>query len=322
MQVGGHIRDKMWWFGSYQYRRDYFSEPGTDPALPTQDLQDRVFGKLTWQVNQDNNVLFAYHNDHWRLPDTITPSYPRDAASMGRGHIPTFTATWRRVLNDNTTFDCATAALQLEQHARSDRRPDHAGRLRQITDEYSVNYRDYSWSNWRLTPPASARGHPVPESARPGHDVRFGLPFTDGGTQASRSGRRAARSRYATALPATRRPRSQHLAASPRVRRICGRLLGDDDRITLNAGVRFDLNTGDIRRSGPGRARNEVGTAEAVQDLVELKTFSPAAARRQLKLREAAPMRAATPLLSGLPTNLFSALSLPRRSRAASATTP
>ena len=66
VQLGGPIiRDKMWWFGSYQYRRDYFSEPGTDPLFPTQDLQDRVFGKLTWQINQNNNLLFAYHNDHW-----------------------------------------------------------------------------------------------------------------------------------------------------------------------------------------------------------------------------------------------------------------
>ena len=85
-------------------------EPGTDPAFPTQDLQDRVFGKLTWQVNQNNNLLFAYHNDHWRLPDTITPSLPPEAAGMGRGHNPTVTATWRRVLNNNTTFDSATAA--------------------------------------------------------------------------------------------------------------------------------------------------------------------------------------------------------------------
>ena len=132
MQLGGPVmRDKMWWFGSYQYRRDYFSEPGTDPAFPTQDLQDRVFGKLTWQVNQNNNLLFAYHNDHWRLPDTITPSLPPDAASMGRGHNPTVTATWRRVLNDNTTFDLRYGGFyNWSSGARPDRRLDHAGRVR------------------------------------------------------------------------------------------------------------------------------------------------------------------------------------------------
>ena len=132
VQLGGPVmRDKMWWFGSYQYRRDYFSEPGTDPAFPTQDLQDRVFGKLTWQVNQNNNLLFAYHNDHWRLPDTITPSLPPDAASMGRGHNPTFTATWRRVLNDNTTFDLRYGGFyNWSSGARPDRRFDHAGRVR------------------------------------------------------------------------------------------------------------------------------------------------------------------------------------------------
>jgi hypothetical protein len=91
VQLGGPVmHDKMWWFGSYQYRRDYYSELGTDPTYPTQDLQDRVFGKLTWQANNNNSLLLrtttitggfqtpSHHRTHTMLPPwdvvTIPPS--------------------------------------------------------------------------------------------------------------------------------------------------------------------------------------------------------------------------------------------------------
>ncbi|MGH9203186.1 MAG: carboxypeptidase regulatory-like domain-containing protein, partial [Vicinamibacterales bacterium] len=106
LQVGGPIaRDRMWWFGSYQYRRDLFSEPGTPPDLPTRDMQDRVFGKLTWQVTPAQRLMFAYHNDHWRLPSTITVTSPHEASFMNRGHNPTPTATWHWLMNERTTLE-------------------------------------------------------------------------------------------------------------------------------------------------------------------------------------------------------------------------
>jgi hypothetical protein len=48
-QVGGPVvKDKFWFFGSYQYQRDYDSQPGTDPNFPARSDADRVFFKLTY----------------------------------------------------------------------------------------------------------------------------------------------------------------------------------------------------------------------------------------------------------------------------------
>lgn len=83
------------------------------------------------------------------------------------------------------------------------------------------------------------------------------------------------------------------------------------DRITLNAGVRFDLNTGDIPEMPILNAsREEVGTAEAVKDLVDWKTFSPRLGVN-VKLREAGTVMRASygRYYQGSTTNLFSALS-------------
>ena len=73
------------------------------------------------------------------------------------------------------------------------------------------------------------------------------------------------------------------------------------DRITLNAGVRFDLNSGDIPEMPIlDAARNEVGTAEAVKDLVDWKTISPRLGQHQAARGRHRHARQLRPLLSGL----------------------
>jgi hypothetical protein len=316
VQLGGPVmRDKMWWFGSYQYRRDYFSEVGTDPAYPTQDLQDRVFGKLTWRVNDGNNLLFAYHNDHWRLPDTITPSLPPDAASVGRGHNPTFTATWRRVVSDNTTFDLRYGGFYNWSSTR--------GLLEdlvtpsvydEITDVYSQNYQNYTWSNLApYTTGISARLSHLFSLAGQQHDVRVGVQFTDGGTETESVWPGGYQIYLRSGAPAYIDERDASISGG-HVRAFG--VYADDswaiaDRITLNAGVRLDLNTGDIPEMPILDAgRNEVGTAEAITDLVDWTTISPRLGVN-VKLREAGTVMRASygRYYQGSTTNLFSALS-------------
>jgi hypothetical protein len=316
VQLGGPIvRDKMWWFGSYQYRRDYFSEPGTDPAFPTQDLQDRVFGKLTWQVNQNNNLLFAYHNDHWRLPETITPSVPPEAASMGRGHNPTITATWRRVLSNDTTFDVRYGGFYNWSSSRGLTEDFNTpGVYDEITDQYSLNARDYSLSN--LAPYTTGISSRVSRFLTVGgqqHDVRLGAQFTDGGTQSESvwpGGRQITLRDGAPAYVDVRDPSISggHVRAFG--------VYADDswamtDWLTVNAGLRFDLNRGDIPEMPVlDASRAEVGSAEAVKNLVDWKTISPRLGVN-LKLREPGTVMRASygRYYQGATTNLFSALS-------------
>ncbi len=79
VQLSGPIvKDKLWFFGSYQYQRDYQSFPGTPAEFPEKCEADRVFGKLNFQVNSKNRLMFAYHDDYYVIPGdttaTIAPS--------------------------------------------------------------------------------------------------------------------------------------------------------------------------------------------------------------------------------------------------------
>jgi TonB dependent receptor/Carboxypeptidase regulatory-like domain len=316
VQLGGPLmRDRMWWFGSYQYRRDYFSEPGTDPAFPTQDLQDRVFGKLTWQVNQNNNLLFAYHNDHWRLPDTITPSLPPEAAGMGRGHNPTITATWRRVLNNNTTFELRYGGFYNWSSSRGLTEDLITPSVYdEIRDVYSANYQTYSWSNLApYTTSITARVSRLMEVRGQQHDVRLGLQFSDGGTQSESVWPGGYQITLRDGAPGYIDVRDPSISGG-HVRALG--IYADDswaltDRVTVNAGVRFDLNSGDIPAMPIlDAARNEVGTAEAIEDLVDWTSISPRLGVN-IKLREAGTVMRASygRYYQGTTTNLFSALS-------------
>jgi hypothetical protein len=69
INVGGPVlKDKFWFFGSYQYQRDADAQPGTDPSAPAKSDADRIFFKLTYQVNDKNKLMFALHNDYYAIP--------------------------------------------------------------------------------------------------------------------------------------------------------------------------------------------------------------------------------------------------------------
>ena len=65
--LGGPIlRDRLWFFGSYQkrHREDEVLDPDTDEVRRNVDTDSEYgFGKLTWQVNDENRLSVSYFND-------------------------------------------------------------------------------------------------------------------------------------------------------------------------------------------------------------------------------------------------------------------
>jgi hypothetical protein len=315
-QLGGPlVHDKLWWFGSYQYRRDYFSELGTDPRYPTLDKQDRVFGKVTWQVNQNNRLMFVYHNDHWRLPETITPTVFPEAANDGSGHNPTPTASWHRLLNDDTTFELRYGGFYNWSKGGSPIQDlSTPGVYDEITEVYSVNSRAYSWSN--LSPFQTGISAKISHFMTLGgqrHEFKAGVQYSDGGAKDESvwpGGRQITLRDGAPSYIDVRDPSF----IGGHVRQI-GLFVDDSwsvaSRLTINAGVRFDMNSGWIQDMPIlDAARNEVGTAEGIDDLVDWMTISPRVGAN-FKLRESGTVARASygRYYQGTTTNLFSALS-------------
>jgi Carboxypeptidase regulatory-like domain/TonB dependent receptor-like, beta-barrel len=90
--LGGPIsRDRLWFFGSYQYLRDYDSQPGTEPSLPRKYEQDKIFGKLTWKLKPGLQLVNSFHDEFWVSPQTPTRVTPFVATQRLSASVPTMT---------------------------------------------------------------------------------------------------------------------------------------------------------------------------------------------------------------------------------------
>ena len=105
--LGGPIlKDRLWFFGGYQYQRDYDSQPGSDSSLPREFEADRVFWKINWQITPNLRLMHNYHDDYWLLSGPYTIAGPYETGSTGSGHNPSPTfVDLTHILSPNTFWD-------------------------------------------------------------------------------------------------------------------------------------------------------------------------------------------------------------------------
>jgi hypothetical protein len=90
--LGGPVlRDRLWFYGAYQYLRDYDSQPGADPAFPRKYEQDKVFGKLTWRLTPSLQMMQSFHEEFWENPEPPTLATPFEATLRRHASVPSST---------------------------------------------------------------------------------------------------------------------------------------------------------------------------------------------------------------------------------------
>jgi hypothetical protein len=117
--LGGPIlRDRVWFFGGYQYLRDYDSQPGTDPNFPRTDEFDKIFWKITAQITPKLKVLQSFHDEFWVHPDRPTLSNPFETTVRTSGSRPT--ATLGHLIytsSSNTLWEAGISRFHAPQHS-------------------------------------------------------------------------------------------------------------------------------------------------------------------------------------------------------------
>jgi hypothetical protein len=105
--VGGPaVRDRLWFFGGYQWLRDYDSQPGTAPTLPRTYEMQKLFAKLTWRLAPDWQLVQSFHNEVGTDPERPTIVTPFEATA--RTHIVTPTMNFgdlTHTMSANTLWD-------------------------------------------------------------------------------------------------------------------------------------------------------------------------------------------------------------------------
>ena len=115
--LGGPVRrDRVWFFGAYQYLRDYDSQPGADPAFPRKYEQDKVFGKLTSRLTPSMRMTQSFHQELWVNPTLPTLAAPFVATQRVHASVPSMTfANVTHVLSDRTAWEARVGRFTLDQ---------------------------------------------------------------------------------------------------------------------------------------------------------------------------------------------------------------
>jgi TonB dependent receptor-like, beta-barrel/Carboxypeptidase regulatory-like domain len=122
---GPVVRDRLWFFGGYQYLRDYDSQPGVDPKFPRTYEQDKGFVKLTWRFTPSLQLMQSLHQESWVNPPPPTVATPFEATTRNQASVPAITfGHLTHTVSTNTLWDARVARFVV-----SEKRPPNTGNL-------------------------------------------------------------------------------------------------------------------------------------------------------------------------------------------------
>ena len=115
---GPVIRDRLWFFTGYQHLRDYDSQPGTDPKFPNAYEQDKIFAKLTWQLAPGWQLLQSFHDELWVNPERPTRVTPFEATTRTHASVPAMTfGHLTHTVSANTLWDARVGRFVYSQES-------------------------------------------------------------------------------------------------------------------------------------------------------------------------------------------------------------
>ncbi len=117
--VGGPaIPNRLWFFGGYQYVRDYDSQPAADPAYPRVYEQDKAFGKLTWSVARAWRLVQSVHAEHLVNSDIPTAVTPFAATATRTAWVPAINfGELTYTMSANTLWDLRVGRFVFDQQS-------------------------------------------------------------------------------------------------------------------------------------------------------------------------------------------------------------
>jgi len=185
IQLSGPImKDKLWFFGSFQRQRDFRAQPGVDPAFPVKEEADRVFGKINWQINTKNKVQFAYHDDYYKLPFQATALTAPSSIQLEHGHNPSPGVTFTSVLSDKTYIEARYSGFYGKDHADPLNGGPRVNPRFYNLDTGQITGGIYYWYDgdvWKSAVSAKL-SHFADNFLGGSHDFKFGVQFNTGGS--------------------------------------------------------------------------------------------------------------------------------------------
>ena len=243
--LGGRVlRDRLWFFGGYQYLRDYDSQPGVDPQLPRTYEQDKGFAKLTWQLRPGMQLLQSVHQEFWVNPPPPTIATPFEATTRNHASVPAITfGHLTHAVSAKTLWD-----VRVGRFVVNEERPPSTGDLTRanhtdrLTNVMAGAPQTFGERNYSRTTTKATLSHYQPALLRADHLWKVGGSFERGEHRHTTVIPTGTWYRDDTGLPfqSMSRAPSPDGGLSHAWSGFASDAITAGDRVTLNLGLRFD----------------------------------------------------------------------------------
>ncbi len=184
-QLGGPvIKDKFWFFGSFQFQQDWDSRAGVDPEFPAKSNAKRVFFKLNYQLNNNNKVQFQYHDDFYEIPEPGAATIAPSALAIETGHNPSPGVVYTSVLSNKTVLEARYSGFYGDDHGKPQFGGDKIATRYYDLDSGNTSGGIYYWydgSNWK-TAFSGKVTHYADKFMGGSHELKFGVQYNSGGS--------------------------------------------------------------------------------------------------------------------------------------------
>jgi hypothetical protein len=296
--LGGPIfKDRLWFFGSYAYLRDGSTEPGVDPSFTPIAVNDKYQIKMTGRASQNDEFGGFFHYVQSEGPDSASPYSTPSSLSTENYGTPAWGASWTRTLSTNSLLELKYAGWWTNGTNAS-----QTGSLEEPFADYTPPdggpptysggigpFQGYTWeyTTWRQQFNAKVTTY-TEDFLSSQHDFKFGVQFSKGSADTVIGV--GPTGSYAYNYGGTLYRVTQDPYEYGGLTRDLGFFVDDaitvNDRLTINAGIRFDFNHGEIpafdRFTIGENTVTDVGffeptgeTAPGVPDLIDWKLVSP-----------------------------------------------
>ena len=183
VQLGGPVmKDKFWFFGSFQYQKDADSQPGTDPEFPARSSAKRYFYKLNYQINQSNRLQFQVHDDFYKIPGRATANTAPSTIGIETGHNPSPGFLWTTVLSTTTVVEARYSGFYGVDHGNPLNGGPRVARRFNDLDTGHITGGIYSWYDGKSQKTAfSGQVTKFADNFLKGHhDFKLGVQYNSG----------------------------------------------------------------------------------------------------------------------------------------------
>ncbi len=292
-QLGGPIkREKIWFFGAFEYWRDGSTQPGNDPAFTPLSHSDKYDIKVTALLGQKHEITGFGHYEDWGFPDAAFPNFTPSALSGERGTNPAWGASLTSTLSDDTLLEVSYAGWWSD-----DIHDSQTGSFDEPFIDYTpevpgpTQYSGGVWYPWDyVTWREQLNGkmtYYADQFLNSQHEFKFGAQFSKGSafTNLGIGPNGTYTYNYYGYLYQAQQDPYQYGGVSTDLGFFLDDTITVSDRLTLNLGVRFDHNTGgipDYERLTIGQpslspSGNFIATGETIPgvDIVDWNLISP-----------------------------------------------